>query len=95
MSKARGNSPSKGLSPSKIPRKNVLALENVAALRRQNSEASSEAFTMGSNEHKRYLSIGSRENDVFEDPDQPVESVEGREEVREMEGGEQAESYVQ
>ena len=86
VSKARGNSPSKGLSPSKIPRKNVLALENAAALRRQNSEASSEAFTMGSNEHKRYLSIGSRENDVFEDPDQPVESMEGREEVREMEG---------
>ena len=91
VSKARGNSPSKGLNPSKIPRKNVLALENAAALRRQNSEANSEAFTRGSTEHKRYLSIGSRESDVFEDPDQPVESVEGkenvnvREEVREKE----------
>ena len=91
VSKTRGNSPSKGLSPSKIPRKNVLALENAAALRRQNSEANSEVFTRGSKEHKRYLSIGSRESDVFEDPDQPVESVEGkenvnvREEVREKE----------
>ena len=91
MSKARGDSPSKGLSPGKIPRKNVLALEYAAALRRQNSEANSEAFTRGSKEHKRYLSIGSRESDVFEDPVQPVESVEGkrmvnvREEVRENE----------
>ena len=78
VSKARGNSPSKALSPSKIPRKNVLALENAAALRRQNSEANSEAFTRGSKEHKRYLSIGSRESDIFEDPDQPIESVEGK-----------------
>ena len=78
VSKLRGNSPSKSPYPSKILRKNVLALENAAALRRQNSEANSEAFTRGSKEHKRYLSIWSRESDVFEDPDRPVESVEGK-----------------
>ena len=100
MSKDRGNSPCKGLSPGKIPRKNVLALENAAALRRQNSEANSEAFTRGSKEHQRYLSIGSRESDVFEDPVQPVERVwrgrececKGRGEGER--GGEGAEGYV-
>ncbi|KAL2040527.1 hypothetical protein N7G274_006506 [Stereocaulon virgatum] len=76
VSKLRGNSPSKSSYSSKILRKNVLALENAAALRRQNSEANSEAFTRGSKEHKRYLSIGSRETDVFEDLDRPVEGVE-------------------
>ena len=75
-SSSRGVSKPRGNSPSKILRKNVLTLEYAAALRRQNSEANSEAFTRGSKEHKRYLSIGSRESDVFEDPARPVESVE-------------------
>ena len=69
VTKARGGSPGKANTPSKSPRRNVLALENAMTLRRMNSEAQSEAVARGSKEHKRYLSIGSWESAIFEDED--------------------------
>ena len=67
VTKARGGSPGKANTPSRSPRRNVLALENAMTLRRMNSEAQSEAVARGSPEHKRYLSIGSWESTIFED----------------------------
>lgn len=69
VTKARGGSPGKAYTPSRSPRRNVLALENAMTLRRMNSEARSEAAARGSREHKRYLSIGSWESAIFEDED--------------------------
>lgn len=69
VTKARGGSPGKANTPSRSPRRNVLALENAMTLRRMNSEAQSEAKARRSPEHKRYLSIGSWESAIFEDED--------------------------
>ena len=67
VTKARGVSPGKANTPSRSPRRNVLALENAMTLRRMNSEAQSEVVARGCKEHKRYLSIGSWESAIFED----------------------------
>ena len=67
VTKARGVSPGKVNTPSRSPRRNVLALENAMTLRRMNSEAQSEAAARRSKEHKRYLSIGSWESTIFDD----------------------------
>ena len=67
VTKARGVSPGKANTPSRSPRRNVLALENAMTLRRMNSEAQSEAIGRRSKEHKHYLSIGSWESAMFED----------------------------
>ena len=82
VTKARGVSPGKANTPSRSPRRNVLALENAMTLRRMNSDAQSEAGGRRSKEHERYLSIGSWESAIFED-EMDENGGEGNENVRE------------